>query len=120
MSKTASSIRPRSGSEASSAAVGVAAGAGHERGGGDLVAVRLGQPVHRLAEQLGRLVRLVPALVDLAVEPEVGRQVHDLQAALAQLLHRPRRRLVRIGHERGVGALGHASASNASSTCRTP
>ena len=58
----------------------------------DLLAVQLGQPVDGLGEQLRRLVRLVPALVELAVEAEVRRQVHHLQPALAQLLDRAPRR----------------------------
>jgi hypothetical protein len=45
--------------------------------------VDLGQPVDGLVEQLGRLVRLVPVLVGRLVEPEVGGQVNDLEAALA-------------------------------------
>ena len=43
----------------------------------------LGESVHGAVEQLGRGVRLIPALVALAVEAKVGGQVHDLQAALA-------------------------------------
>ena len=81
---------------------------GRPRGRAPRISSRCGsvQAVDGLVEQLGRLVRLVPALVALAVEAEVGGQVDDLQAALAQRLDRGRGRPVRVGHERGVGPLG--------------
>src|SRR5918992_1194491 len=64
----------------------VAAGARDELRFADLVAVRLGKAVDGLGEELGGLVRLVPLLVARLVEPEVGGQVDDLQAALAERL----------------------------------
>ena len=100
-------MRPRSGSSASSAAVELQPGPGHQVGLRDLVAVQLGQAVDGLGEQLRRLVRLVPVLVARLVEPEVGGQVDDLEAALAQRLDRRRRGLVRVGDQRGVGPVGH-------------
>ena len=81
-------------------------GPGDEVGAADLVAVRLGQAVDRLGEQLGRLVRLVPALVGVLLEAEVRGQVDDLEPALAQLRDGLGGRLVRIGDDGGVGALG--------------
>ena len=99
-------MRPRSGSSASSAAVELQPGPGHEVGAADLVAVRLGQAVDRLGEQLGRLVRLVPALVGVLLEAEVRGQVDDLEPALAQLRDGLGGGLVRIGDDGGVGALG--------------
>jgi hypothetical protein len=69
--------------------------------------VRLRQPVHGLAEELGRLVGLVPALVLLAVEPEVRGQVHHLEPPLAQVPHHQRGGPVRQRHERRVRSLGH-------------
>ena len=89
----------------------VATGAGDQIGALDLVAVQLRQPVDRPAEQAGRLVRLVVALVARAVQAEVGRQVDDLQPAVQQVLDDRRRRAVRVGDERGVGALATTSGS---------
>jgi hypothetical protein len=66
--------------------------------------VGLGQAVDGLAQQLGRLVRLVVRLVARAVEPEVGRQIDDLEPTLAQRAHGRRRRLVRVRDERSLGA----------------
>ena len=81
----------------------VAARVGDEVGAGDPLAVQLGQPVDALAEQLGRAVRAVPVLVDAAVaQPEVGRQVDDADAALAQRGDGRRRDAVRPADERGV------------------
>src|ERR671915_1105895 len=65
----------------------VAAGARDELRFADLVAVRLGKAVDGFGEELGGLVGLVPVLVGLLVEPEVGGQVDDLEAALAKRLH---------------------------------
>ena len=85
---------------------GVAPRRRHEVGAGDLVAVRLGEAVHCLVEQLGRLVTGVPALVAVAVEAEVRGEVHHPQAALAQRLHGRRGGAVRICHDRRLRPLG--------------
>ena len=66
--------------------------------------MRLRQSVDRVRQQLGLLVRLVVDLVALLVQPEVGREVDHLQAALAQRAHHTRRRAVRIGDQRRLGA----------------
>ena len=84
----------------------VAAGRGHQVGAADLFAVRLGEAVDGLVKQLRRGVRLVPALVAVAVEAEVGGEVHHLQAALAQRLYRGGGRAVRVGHDSRPRALG--------------
>ena len=71
----------------------IAARVGHQVGARDLVAVQLGQPVDGIAHQRRRGMGAVPVLVDAdLVQPEVGRQVDDPHAALAQLGdHRARR-----------------------------
>ena len=75
---------------------GIAAGVGHEARAGDVVAVDLGQPVDRLAEEGRRAVRAVPGLVGGQVaEAKVGREVH----ALDPRLERPRG----VGGRCGVG-----------------
>ena len=62
---------------------GVAAGAGDQPRGADLVAVELGQAVDRLGLQVERVVRVaVPVLVDRRVaQAEVGGEIDDLQVA---------------------------------------
>ena len=81
----------------------IAAGVGDEVGGRDLVAVDLGQAVHAAAEQLGRAVLAVPALVGrLVAQAEVGGQVDHAHAALAQLRDDGRGGAVRIGDDRGL------------------
>ena len=99
----------------------VAARAGDEVGAGDLLAVQLGQPVDRPRQQLRRRVRLVPLLVAGAVEPEVGGQVDDLQAAVQHVLHDRRGGLVRVGDDRPrrpCAATSSASYSSSSSGAR--
>ena len=78
----------------------VAAGARHQPRGADRVAVELGQPVDRLGLQVERQVRMaVPVLVDRRVaQPEVGREVDDLEVA-RQLRHHLLGRRVRQGAE---------------------
>jgi hypothetical protein len=76
---------------------------GDQRRLADRVAVQLGQPVDRLAEQLGMTVLDVVLLIDREVaQAEVGAQVHHLDPAGAQLRDDGRRGAVRVGDDRGV------------------
>jgi hypothetical protein len=67
--------------------------------------MRLRETVDRLGDQLRSLVGLIPALVALAVQPEVRGQVHDLESARAQLPYGGSGGLVGVGHQRGLGPL---------------
>ena len=81
----------------------IAAGVGDQRGAADLLAVQLGQPVDGLVEQLGRLVLAVPPLVHRRVaQAEVGAQVDDAHAPLAQRADQRRGGAVGVGDDRGV------------------
>ncbi len=84
----------------------VAAGTRDELRLADLLAVGLGQPVDGLREELGGLVGLVPVLVGVLVEAEVGGEVDHLEAALAERLDGRSGGLVRVGDEGAVGPLG--------------
>jgi DisA bacterial checkpoint controller nucleotide-binding len=77
---------------------GVTARVRDEVGFRDLVAVALGQPVHRAVQQLWRLVLAVPAAVQVGVvQAEVGAQVDHPHAAGPQLRDQRRGGAVRVG-----------------------
>ena len=81
----------------------IAARAGDEVRAGDLLAVELGQPVDRVAEEVGRAVLAVPLGVGAGVaQAEVRAQVDDLHPALVQLGDGRRAGAVRVGDDRGV------------------
>ena len=81
----------------------VAARVRDQRGAADVLAVQLGEPVDSLAEELGRLVLAVPAPVHRGVvQAEVGAQVDDADATLAQLGDDGRGGAVGVGDDRGV------------------
>ena len=85
---------------------GVAAGVRDDRRAHDLRAVQLGQPVHRLIEQLRAWMRPVPPLVGgKRGEAKVGAQIDHPHSQLAQHGDGRRGGGVRIGHDRRVDAL---------------
>ena len=94
----------KSGIRGSKEQVGVASGAGHQVGPGDLIRVYLGQPVDRLAAQFVVHVRAVVALVDLGVpESEVRGQVDDSLPGRQPGLYRVHGHLVGQGGEHVFG-----------------
>ena len=84
----------------------VAAGAGDQARGGQLVAVDFGHAVDRLGQQSGRGMRLaVGGGVDRRVaQPEVGAQVDDAQAGIEQWQREFMRQSVWQGEEGDVAA----------------
>jgi hypothetical protein len=85
---------------------GIAARVGDQLGAADLLTSQLGEPVHRVFQQLGLSVRPVPALVDRGVdEAKVGGEVDDRQAQPPHSGNHGRRRSVRVGDDRGVDVL---------------
>ena len=95
--------RPRQRREREQRRGRIAARVRDQRGAADLLAVQLREAVDGLAEQLGRLVLAVPAPVHRGVaQAEVGAQVDDANAPLAQLGHERRGRAVGVGDDRGV------------------
>ena len=82
---------------------GVAARVGDQRGAGDLVAVVLGQPVDRLADQPRLGMRAIPLLVDGGVaQAEVGAEIDHLDPPAAQLGHQLGGGAVGVGDDRGI------------------
>ena len=69
----------------------------------DLLPVALGKPVDRLIDHARDRVLAVPQLIHLGVsQPEVGAQVDDSHAALAQRCDERCRGAVRVCHDGGV------------------
>ena len=82
----------------------IAARVGDEPGAANVVAVELGEPVHRVAEELGSAMLAVGRLIGrLVMQPEIGRDVHDLLPRLHQPRHHPRGGAMRVGDDGRVG-----------------